>query len=118
MLIGELAKATGLSKDTIRFYEKVGLLESRGKQAGSRIYREYGHDTVERLSLISHGKALGFTLSEMKLLIDQLQQGVLSKQDKVRMIERKIEEIAAKMQKLHRVKTYLLDKLEELDRQA
>ncbi len=40
MLIGELAKQTGLSKDTIRFYEKMGLIAASHRPAGTRFYKE------------------------------------------------------------------------------
>jgi MerR family Zn(II)-responsive transcriptional regulator of zntA len=114
MLIGELAKTTGLSRDTIRFYEKLGLIESGDRRAGTRIYREYGADTLERLALIHQGKCLGFTLGEMKLLIEQSQGGELPTPEKIRVIEHKLEEIGEKMQQLHTMKTYLLAKLNEL----
>ncbi len=55
MLIGELARQTGLSKDTIRFYEKMGLIAASQRPAGTRLYKEYDPDMVERLALISQG---------------------------------------------------------------
>ncbi|WOD38030.1 MerR family transcriptional regulator [Nodosilinea sp. E11] len=114
MLIGELAKQTGLSKDTIRFYEKMGLIAARDRQAGSRRYKEYGHETVERLTLIVQGKGLGFTLREIKPLLDQWEGGAMSQQDQIRVIEGKVHEINEKMRQLSTIKTYLINKLELL----
>ena len=53
MLIGEIVRKTGLSKDTIRSYEAIGLLHSSPRQAGSRIYRDYDDQTYERLAIIA-----------------------------------------------------------------
>ncbi|MEL6903398.1 MAG: MerR family transcriptional regulator, partial [Cyanobacteria bacterium J06606_4] len=70
MLIGELAKQSNLSKDTIRFYEKIGLLSAGERRAGSRVYKEFPPHTLMRLQLIRQAKKLGFTLSEIKGAID------------------------------------------------
>jgi MerR family transcriptional regulator, copper efflux regulator len=115
MLIGELSKKTGVSKDTIRFYDKLGLIEGSDRQAGSRLYKEYSPETVERLSMIAQGKGLGFTLSEIKQLIDEWDGGAMSKQDQIRVIECKIAEIAEKARQLDSIKTYLITKLSKLN---
>jgi MerR family transcriptional regulator, copper efflux regulator len=126
MLIGELSKKTGISKDTIRFYEKLGLLAGsvgevsvvENRQAGTRLYKEYGPETVERLAMVTQGKGLGFTLSEIKQLLDDWGSGVLSKHDQIKVIERKIEEIAEKRVKLHAIETYLVTKLSKLNEEV
>lgn len=115
MLIGELSKKTGISKDTIRFYEKMGLITSTDRQAGSRIYKEYSTEAIERLLMINQGKKLGFTLGEIKQLMQDWEEGMMSKQDKIRIIKSKLEEINQKMEQLATIKTYLLDKLSKLD---
>jgi MerR family transcriptional regulator, copper efflux regulator len=115
MLIGELSKKTGVSKDTIRFYDKLGLIEGSDRQAGSRLYKEYSPETVERLSMIAQGKGLGFTLSEIKQLIDEWDCGAMSKQDQIRVIECKIAEITEKARQLDSIKTYLITKLSKLN---
>lgn len=114
MLIGQLSKKTGLSKDTIRFYEKIGLITATDKQAGTRIYKEYDEQMVERLSMINQGKGLGFTLGEMKQLLDEWGNGSIPKSEQIRIIERKLEEVATKMQQLHQVENYLINKLGKL----
>lgn len=115
MLIGELARQTGLSKDTIRFYEKMGLIAGRDRQAGSRLYKDYSPETVERLLMICQGKKLGFTLGEIKQLIDEWGNGAIPKQDQIKLIERKIDEIVEKAQQLEAIKSYLLAKLEKIN---
>ncbi|MBH8564039.1 MerR family transcriptional regulator [Nostoc sp. CENA67] len=117
MLIGELSKKTGLSKDTIRFYEKLGLITASDRQAGTRLYKEYSPETVERLLMINQGKGLGFTLREIKQLLNEWGDGTLSKRDQIRIIERKVEEIAEKMRQLDTIKTYLVNKLSKLNQE-
>jgi DNA-binding transcriptional MerR regulator len=64
MLIGELSKRTGFSHDTIRFYEKKGLIAVNRKERRDNNYKEYPEAVYERLMLIKTVKALGFTLNE------------------------------------------------------
>lgn len=65
--IGQLSKQTDVSIDTIRFYERRGLLpEPERKPSG---YRVYNSETVDRLRFIVHGKELGFSLVEISDLL-------------------------------------------------
>lgn len=118
MLIGELSKQTGLSKDTIRFYEKIGLISASDRHAGTRLYKDYSLETIERLRMITQGKGLGFTLSEIKQLLHEWGGGAMSMREQIKVIERKIEEIAEKMQQLDAIKTYLVTKLNKLNEEA
>jgi DNA-binding transcriptional MerR regulator len=63
MQIGELSSATGLSRDTLRFYEKRGLLRSRRLANG---YRDYPPEAVQWLCYLRSAQALGFTLAEIE----------------------------------------------------
>ncbi|MGE3406408.1 MAG: MerR family transcriptional regulator [Pirellulales bacterium] len=68
MKIGEVARLSGTSIETIRFYEREGLLlEPERRPSG---YRQYDEATVERLGYIRRAKELGFTLTEIKELLD------------------------------------------------
>ncbi|MDX2144142.1 MAG: heavy metal-responsive transcriptional regulator [Rhodospirillaceae bacterium] len=67
MTIGRLAKAAGIPVDTIRYYEKIGLLAPPRRSAAG--YRHYGADTLERLGFIGQAKTLGFTLGEIDDLL-------------------------------------------------
>lgn len=64
MKIGELAKATGLTTKTIRFYEAEGLLPAPARTPSG--YRAYRVDEVERLDFIRKAKRIGMTLGEIK----------------------------------------------------
>ena len=63
MRILELARATGLTVDTIRFYEKVGLINPPARLPNG--YRDYPPSTVACLRLCAHARSLGFTLKEL-----------------------------------------------------
>jgi len=63
MQIGEMADATGLSRDTLRFYEKRGLLRARRSANG---YRDYPPEAVDWLRYIRLAQSLGFTLMEIE----------------------------------------------------
>ncbi len=67
MKIGELAKLAGAGIDTVRFYEREGLLPQPQRQASG--YRYYDPGDVARLRFIRRAKALGFTLSEIRDLL-------------------------------------------------
>ena len=67
--IGRLAEAAGVHVETVRYYERRGLLEQPERPPGSS-YREYSRDDVWRLQLIGRAKHLGFTLAEIRELLD------------------------------------------------
>ena len=66
--IGELAARTGLSHATIRHYDQFGLVRPSGRSEGG--FRLYTDEDVQRMLLIRRMKPLGFTLDEMKELLD------------------------------------------------
>lgn len=66
--IGKLAEAAGVGVETIRFYERRGLLEQPERRASG--YREYAADDVARLRFIKSAQSIGFTLSEIGALIE------------------------------------------------
>jgi Cd(II)/Pb(II)-responsive transcriptional regulator len=67
MKIGELAKATGAQVETIRYYERKGLLPETTRTEGN--YRIYGEAHAERLSFIRHCRSLDMTLDEIRILL-------------------------------------------------
>ncbi len=67
MKIGELAKRGNVAVDTVRYYERDGLLEPAGRQSSG--YRQYGEIQLKRLQFIRRAKLLGFTLEEIRGLL-------------------------------------------------
>ncbi|MCQ4160059.1 helix-turn-helix domain-containing protein [Roseomonas sp. GC11] len=66
--IGALAKATGTKAETIRWYEREGLLPAPPRTAGN--YRAYGLAQLVRLSFIRRARDLGFSLDQVRALLD------------------------------------------------
>ncbi len=67
MTIGQVARRAGVGIDTVRFYERQGLLAKPARRASG--YRQYGEDAVGRLRFIRRAKDLGFTLAEIAELL-------------------------------------------------
>ncbi|GAP65974.1 transcriptional regulator, MerR family [Mizugakiibacter sediminis] len=67
LTIGAVAKRAGVGIDTIRYYEREGLLPAPRRRASG--YRDYDADTVERLRFIRRAKELGFSLDEIRELL-------------------------------------------------
>jgi MerR family Zn(II)-responsive transcriptional regulator of zntA len=115
MLIGELSKRTGLTKDTIRFYQKMGLVITSDRQAGTRLYKEFNEEMMQRLVVINQAKALGFTLNEIRQLVEEWgTPSAIPESEQIRIVERKLEEISQKMHQLAEIQSYLAAKLSRL----
>jgi MerR family mercuric resistance operon transcriptional regulator len=65
--IGQLAQAAGVPTSTVRYYERIGLLQAAGRTAGN--YRRYGAEALERLRFIRAAQATGFTLEDITVLL-------------------------------------------------
>ncbi len=101
--IGEVAKETGFSIDTIRYYEKLGLLEKPVRSIGG--FRLYTKDVVEKLRFIKKAQALGLTLSEIKGIMQCSKEGLKPCCDLVRkLFTKKIVEFESKIQELQKMK--------------
>jgi len=67
LTIGKVARGAGLAIDTVRYYEREGLLEKPARTTSG--YRHYSSDAVARLRFIRQAKELGFSLAEIKELL-------------------------------------------------
>jgi MerR family mercuric resistance operon transcriptional regulator len=99
LTVGKLAQAAGVGVETIRFYEKRGLVQQPVRRGSG--YRVYNPDDVTRIRFIKNAQALGFTLKEIGDLI-KLEQDTRSQcsdlqtraDEKVRLIDAKIAELS------------------------
>lgn len=66
--IGEVARRAGVAVDTVRFYERRGLLPAAPRTRAG--YRQYSPEAVRRLRFVQRAKALGFSLAEIRELLD------------------------------------------------
>lgn len=107
MKIGELARRTDVGIDTVRYYEREGLLPKAVRLASG--YRDYEAQDVRRLRFIRRAKALGFTLPEIRDLLDLSSR----REDdmaamKVAAVE-KIADVESRIAELERVRAGLVD---------
>lgn len=103
MRIGQLARRTGLSRDTLRFYEREGLIESRESAEPSNDYRDYPEELVERLTMIGQARAVGFSVADLKRLfshLDDLEQDPAAAE---RFLEEKLKEVRQQITRSRRL---------------
>ena len=113
MLIHELAKQSGLSKDTIRFYEKLGLIESNQLQRKSNNYREYGQSALQRLLVIADLKEFGFTLTEIGEIVRLYEIDPRNCQQNIPKIQAKLQTLDQKIARLSLFRNRLQATLED-----
>ena len=101
MLINELSKRTGVSIPTLRYYENYGLFKGMSdEKVKTNNYKDYDESIVEKIEMIKGAKEAGFTLSEIKKLIDSWYNKRLSLDKKVEVVNNKINEIDSKIRQL------------------
>ena len=104
-LINQLSKETGIPIGTIRFYEKSGLIKGQTKnEVTTNNYVYYNDETIEKLRFIQMAKAVGFTLSEIKEVVDAWYKKQMSKSAKIEVLNKKLLQIDEKMKELKAVK--------------
>lgn len=103
MTIGRLAEETGVHFETIRYYQRLGLIATPAKPRGS--VRRYGQDAVGRLRFIKRAQGLGFSLDEVKLLLD-LSVGEHCAETRS-LAERKLRIVNEKISELHHIEAAL-----------
>ncbi|WP_223846300.1 MerR family transcriptional regulator [Wenzhouxiangella sp. AB-CW3] len=90
LTIGKLARAAGVGVDTVRYYERIGLMPSPARSTGG--YRLYGKKDLDHLRFIRNAQKLGFTLAEIKRLLTWMAEN--SDRSRVReLADRRLEEI-------------------------
>jgi len=115
MRISEFAKATGLSRDTIRFYVKRGLLQPVIGIGGSNRYQDFDGAQVDRALLIRQAQRVGFTLREIIGLGAEYADGKLTPARQARLMRERIGMIEEQMEKLVQIRHYFERKIGWLD---
>lgn len=106
--IGDLAKATGTKVETIRYYERIGLLPEPGRTSGN--YRSYNPKHLGRLSFLRRARDLGFSLEQVRALLglsDQRRRSCEAvdriAREHLAEVDRKIADLTALRRELHSV---------------
>ena len=98
MRIGEIAAATGVEVETVRYYEKTGLLPPPKRRRNG--YRSYGPAHVERLAFIRHCRSLDVSLADIKRLLSLIDRPVSKCDDADALIDNQLERVRARLDSL------------------
>lgn len=112
--IGEVSRQTGIGIETLRFYEKSGLLDKPARTYSG--YRMYSSDVLDRLSFIKRAQVLGFSLDEIKKVIDDARRGHSPCEEVREIVQKRLEELDRRMQEMARYRKELAETLKEWDR--
>ena len=115
MQIGELAKRVGMTTQTIRFYERQGLLGGATGQRSASNYRIYGSESVERLETIAAAKQLGFSLKQILALARLWESGQLGLPERMQVLQEKLEELNTKRIAITQLEAAIRQKLQKLE---
>lgn len=105
MTIGKLAKAAGVGVETVRFYERKGLIQKPAKRESG--FRTYSNDEVARIRFIRRAQELGFTLREVKDLIELQSKKRMTGSQVQKKADQKISEVQKKIADLKRMEASL-----------
>jgi len=111
---GELARRAGVSKDTLRFYERKGLLEPPRRTSNN--YRLFPSEAVERLRWIRHALAMGFTVEELARIAGARSQGQFPCREVRSLAAAKLEAIEQRLQQMTSFRDALRGLLDEWTR--
>ncbi|MCD9017158.1 MerR family DNA-binding protein [Parachryseolinea silvisoli] len=104
-LISQLSKETGIPVGTIRFYEKAGLFSGVKKQdVTTNNYVYYDQDVVEKIRFIKMAKAVGFTLAEIREVVDAWYKKQFTKNARLRVLDKKLVQLDEKIAELKAMK--------------
>ncbi len=114
--IGEVARRTGIGVETLRFYERSGLLSQPARTEGG--YRLYDAEALDTLEFIKRAQTLGFTLEEIKRIIAESRSGQ-SPCDEVREIVRqRLAELDERLEQMQRYREALAHTLNQWDKRG
>ena len=105
--IGELAARAGVNLETVRYYERIGLMPEPARTEGG--HRSYGEGHRQRLTFIRRGRELGFGLDEIRLLLELASPHRRSCDEVRTLAERHLVAVRAKIADLTRLESVLSD---------
>ncbi|WP_308915886.1 MerR family transcriptional regulator [Jannaschia sp. LMIT008] len=105
MRIGAFSRRTGLSADTLRYYERIGLVPRAGRDAGGR--RDYGEDHLRWMEFLDVLKSTGMRIEEMRRYVALRADGPETVPDRLAMLRTHRERVAAERARLLEVETVL-----------
>ncbi|HKH99404.1 MAG TPA: heavy metal-responsive transcriptional regulator [Candidatus Sulfotelmatobacter sp.] len=102
---GDLARLAGVSSDTVRHYERIGILPEALRTSSG--YRMYSHDAAERVRLVRRALQIGFTLTELAEILQTRDRGGAPCQRVLDLTEAKLRSLEEQIQELRRTQRYM-----------
>lgn len=110
--IGELSRRTGCNIETIRYYERIGLMPTPARRGR---YRSYGADEVARLGFVRRARELGFTLDEVRALLGLAAGGGATCAEVRDLAAAHLKDVRARIADLKRMERVLADSVRACD---
>lgn len=110
--VGELAKTAGVAPDTVRYYERAGLLPPPARTAGG--YRAYDASAVDRLTFIQGAQRLGLRLRDIADLLAVRDTGICPCEPAEALLRRRLADLDAEMARLAALRTQMVAMLDAL----
>ena len=111
--IGEVSNLSGIGIEALRFYEKSGLLDKPERTNSG--YRMYDTGVLERLAFIKQAQVLGFSLDEIKQIIDEKRAGKNPCAEVRELVRLRLQELDERMQEMQRYREELAATLDKWD---
>ncbi len=105
MTRGELSRKTGCNAETIRYYEKIGIMPEPARSASG--YRQYDAGHERRLGFVMRGRELGFTMEDLKSLLDLIDRRAVSCADVEKLARAHLQSVRDKISDLKRMESAL-----------
>jgi MerR family transcriptional regulator, mercuric resistance operon regulatory protein len=112
--IGALSRETGVNIETIRYYERIGIMPEPDRTANG--YRQFNHDQLKRLIFVRKCRELGFSLREVRTLLEMVDSDSLSCGETYEMTVKHLRAVDEKMARLSKLKGVLRSMADECSR--
>jgi len=109
MLIGEISRRSQLTRDTIRFYEKKGLISLSYNERRDNNYKEYSEEILEKLITIKRLKGFGFTLNEASEILEMITLNEATCNNISHKISQKVDLLDEKLKELTNIRSMLIE---------
>jgi MerR family copper efflux transcriptional regulator len=115
MLISEFARVTGLPRDTVRFYARLGLLQPKTNGKGGRHpYSVYTDKDIQAAEVIRISQSLGMSLKEIAAFTEERRKGHLTRERRVKIMSVQLVSLETKASELEIMISYVRDKIDWL----
>ena len=112
--IGQMSRETSVNIETIRYYEKMGIMPAPDRTEGGK--RQYNHDQLKRLHFVKRCRELGFSISEIRALLEMVDQKDITCAEVHRMTMGHLSAVKQKMADLRRLEKALKSMASECSR--